>query len=100
MIQKRVKPDGMLENGKVFAELKPPSEEGAADGMKVDIKGNVYSTGPGGVWVFSPNGDLLGIIETPEARTNLAWGDHDYKTLYITANTSLYRIPLKIPGMR
>ena len=95
-----VKPDGMLENGKLFAELKPPSPKGAADGMKVDIKGNVYSTGPGGVWIFSPNGDLLGIIETPEAPTNLAWGDRDYKTLYITANTSLYRIRLQIEGMR
>ncbi len=94
-----VKPDGMLENGKLFAELKPPSEEGAADGMKVDIKGNVYSTGSGGVWIFSPNGDLLGIIETPEAPANLAWGDSDYQTLYITARKSLYRIRLKIPGM-
>ena len=95
-----VKPDGMLENEKLFAELKPPSEEGAADGMKVDIKGNVYSTGPGGVWIFSPDGDLLGIIETPEAPTNLAWGDKDYQTLYITANKSLYRIQLKIKGMQ
>ncbi len=95
-----VKPDGMLENGKLFAELKPPSQEGAADGMKVDIKGNVYSTGPGGVWIFSPNGDLLGIIETPEAPANLAWGDSDYQTLYITARNSLYRIHLKIAGVR
>ena len=94
-----VKPDGMLENGKLFAELKPPSKEGAADGMKVDIKGNVYSTGPGGVWIFSPNGDLLGIIETPEAPANLAWGDSDYQTLYITARKSLYRIRLKIRGL-
>ena len=95
-----VQPDGMLVNGKLFAELKPPSEEGAADGMKVDIKGNVYSTGPGGVWVFSPNGDLLGIIETPEAPANIAWGDSDYKTLYITARNSLYRVRLQIPGVR
>ncbi|WP_366510696.1 SMP-30/gluconolactonase/LRE family protein [Moorena sp. SIO3F7] len=94
-----VKPDGMLENGKLFAELKPPSQEGAADGMKVDIQGNVYSTGPGGVWIFSPQGDLLGIIETPEAPANLAWGDSDYQTLYITARNSLYRIRLKIKGM-
>ena len=95
-----VKPDGMIENGKLFAELKPPSAEGAADGMKIDIKGNVYSTGPGGVWIFSPKGDLLGIIETPEPPANIAWGDRDYKTLYITANTSLYRIRLQIEGMR
>ena len=94
-----VKSDGTLENGRVFAELKPPSQEGAADGMKVDIKGNVYSTAPGGVWVFSPDGDLLGIIETPEPPANIAWGDRDYKTLYITARNSLYRIRLQIEGM-
>ena len=94
-----VKSDGMLANGKVFAEMKLPSEEGAADGMKVDVKGNVYSTGSGGVWVFSPQGDLLGIIETPEPPANIAWGDRDYKTLYITARNSLYRIRLNIEGM-
>ena len=89
-----------IDNGKVFAELKPPSKEGAADGMEVDMKGNIYSTGPGGVWIFSPDGSLLGVIETPEVPTNLAWGDRDYKTLYITANTSVYRIRLKISGIR
>jgi sugar lactone lactonase YvrE len=95
-----IKSDGMLANGKVFARLKPSSEEGAADGMKVDIKGNVYSTGPGGVWIFSPNGDLLGIIETPEPPANLAWGDSDYQTLFITARHSLYRVRLQISGIR
>lgn len=95
-----VQSDGMLANGKLFAEMKPSSGEGAADGMKVDIKGNVYSTGPGGVWIFSPNGELLGIIETPEAPANLAWGDSDYKTLYITARNSLYRVRLKNSGIR
>ena len=94
-----VQSDGTLANGKVFANLKPPSEEGAADGMKVDIKGNVYSTAPGGVWIFSPNGERLGIIETPEPPANIAWGDSDYQTLYITARSSLYRIRLKVPGM-
>ncbi len=93
-----VKSDGTLENGQLFAKLKPPSQEGAADGMKIDIQGNVYSTGPGGVWIFSPNGELLGIIEIPEPPANIAWGDRDYKTLYITAKTSLYRIRLQIPG--
>ncbi len=95
-----VKPDGTLENGKIFAEMKDPSKNGVPDGMKVDEQGNVYSTGPGGVWVFSPAGELLGIIEVPEAATNVAWGDKDYKTLYITASKSLYRIPLKIPGIK
>jgi sugar lactone lactonase YvrE len=90
-----VKPDGMLVNGKRFATLKSSKKEGTADGIKVDIKGNVYSTGPGGIWIFAPNGDQLGIIEIPEVPANLAWGDGDYKTLYVTARSSLYRIRLK-----
>jgi gluconolactonase len=103
-----VKPDGILENGQLFAELKDPSKQGVPDGMKVDQEGNVYSTGPGGIWVFSPSGNLLGRIEVPEVAANLAWGDslqdssasRDYKTLYITASNSLYRIRLKIPGVQ
>ena len=103
-----VKPDGTLENGQIFAELKDASKSGVPDGMKVDVEGNVYSTGPGGVWVFSPEGKVLGKIEVPEVSTNLAWGvsevlakeERHYKTLYITAGKSLYRINLKIPGVR
>jgi sugar lactone lactonase YvrE len=95
-----VTPDGMLVNGKHFATLKSFHKEGTADGIKVDIKGNVYSTGPGGIWIFAPNGAQLGIIEIPEVPANLAWGDSDYKTLYVTARSSLYRIRLKIPGVR
>jgi len=91
--------DGLLENGIVFATLEPPSKKGAADGMKVDTKGNVYCTGPRGIWVFSPESNLLGIIETPEPPANLAWGDSDYQTLYITARTSIYSIRSKIPGV-
>jgi gluconolactonase len=95
-----VKPDGTLENGRIFAELKDASKQGVPDGMKVDKQGNIYSTGPGGVWVFSPAGNLLGKIEVPETAANLAWGERDSKTLYITASKSLYRIRLKIPGVR
>lgn len=95
-----VKPDGTLENGRIFAELKDPNKNGVPDGMKVDREGNVYTTGPGGVWVFSPSGDLLGKIEVPEFAANLAWGVSDYKTLYITASKSLYRVRLKIPGVQ
>ncbi|MDZ8223304.1 MULTISPECIES: SMP-30/gluconolactonase/LRE family protein [unclassified Nostoc] len=95
-----VNSDGLLKNARIFAQQKYPGKEGVPDGMKVDIKGNVYSTGPGGVWVFSPVGNLLGIIEVPEVPANLAWGDNDYKTLYITARNSLYRIRLKNPGVR
>lgn len=95
-----VKPDGTLENKRIFAELKNSRKKGVPDGMKVDEEGNVYSTGPGGVWVFSPSGNLLGKIEVPEVAANLAWGDRNYKTLYITASNSLYRIRLKIPGVQ
>lgn len=95
-----VKPDGTLTNGRVFADLKGPSKEGVPDGMKVDVQGNVYSSGPRGVWVFSPEGKLLGKIIVPEVVENLGWGDSDYKTLYITASTSLYRIRLNIAGVR
>jgi gluconolactonase len=95
-----VKPNGTLGNGRIFAELKDPSKRGVPDGMKVDAKGNLYSTGPGGVWVFSPAGNLRGKIEVPEVAANLAWGDSNYKTLYITASNSLYRIRLKVPGVQ
>jgi gluconolactonase len=68
--------------------------------MKVDRKGNVYATGPGGVWIFSPEGKHLGTIKLPEIAGNCAWGDADGKMLYITASTGLYRIRLNIPGLR
>jgi gluconolactonase len=95
-----VKPDGNVTNQRVFAELKDPGKNGVPDGLKVDVEGNVYSTGPGGVWIFSPSGKLLGRISVPETATNLAWGESDRKTLYITASKSLYRIRLKIAGVR
>ncbi len=95
-----VKDDGTLENGRLFAELKAPGKPGAPDGMKVDVRGNVYSTGPVGVWVFAPSGKLLGRISAPEVPANCAFGDKDFKTLYMTAQTGLYRIRLQIPGIR
>ncbi len=95
-----VKPDGTLANGKVFAELKETGQTGVPDGMKVDIKGNVYCTGPGGVWVFAPSGKLLTKIRVPEPTANCAFGDKDYKTLYMTATTGLYRIRLQNQGIR
>lgn len=94
-----VKPDGTVDRGRIFAQLKDPSIQGVPDGMKVDVQGNVYCSGPAGVWIFSPTGQLLGKIAVPEVVTNLAWGDLDYKTLYITATTAIYRIRLKIAGM-
>jgi gluconolactonase len=95
-----VKPDGTVTNERLFADLKDASQGGVPDGLKVDLEGNVYSTGPGGVWILSPDGKVLGKISVPETATNLAWGESDRKTLYITANTSLYRIRLKIAGVR
>ncbi len=95
-----VKPDGMLGPGKVFYDLASTPGKNSPDGMKVDQKGNVYATGPGGIWIFSPQGKHLGTLKLPEIASNCAWGDPDGKTLYITASTGLYRIHLKIPGIR
>lgn len=92
-----VQPDGAVTNGRVFAEI--VGEDGVPDGMKVDQKGNVYVTGPGGVWIFDVSGKHLGIIKTPEGATNLAWGESDWKTLYIVAKTSLYRIRCQVAGV-
>ena len=93
-----VRPDGGIANGRVFAELEG-REPGRPDGMKVDWEGNVYCTGPGGFWIFSSAGKYLGRVLMPEVPANLAWGDSDWKTLYITAQTSVYRMRLIIPGI-
>ena len=93
-----VRPDGTLTNGRLFAELKEAGKEGVPDGMKVDVRGNVFCAGPGGIWVFGSGGELLGKIETPEVPANLAWGDVDLKTLYITARTGLYWVRVQIGG--
>ncbi len=89
--------DGGLSNGSVFAELKA-DEEGVPDGMKVDIEGNVYCTGPGGVWVMAPSGEIFGRILPPEVPANVGWGDPDMRSLYMTARTGVYRVRLSIPG--
>ena len=74
----------------MFADLTSKTD-GLADGLKVDAKGNVYTTGPGGVWVLSPAGKHLGTIKPPEIPANCGWGD-DGKTLYMTAVTGIYRV--------
>lgn len=94
-----VKPDGTIANGRLFADLKD-NAEGNVDGMKIDSEGNVYVTGPGGISIFDPSGKKLGIIEMPEISANLAWGEADWKTLFITASTSVYRIRLNITGIK
>ncbi len=89
--------DGDAVNGRLFAEIY--GDPLAPDGMKVDSEGNVYVTGSGGIWVLNSEGRRLGIIEVPELPANLAWGDEDWKTLYITARTSLYRVRTEISGI-
>ena len=89
--------DGTVSNGRVFADVSAEKEEGVPDGMKVDSQGNIWGTGPAGVWVFSADGKHLGTIKPPEVPANLNWAD-DGKTLYITARTSVYRIKLAVAG--
>ena len=73
--------------------------EGCPDGLKLDTQGNVYATGPGGLWVFSPDGKRLGTFELPEVPANAGWGD-DGKTLYITAETGVYRVRMAVAGQK
>jgi len=94
-----VKADGTLTDAKLICDATSDSRPGAPDGMKVDQSGNLYSAGPGGVWIFSPAGKHLGTIDLAEKVANVAWGGSDHKTLYITASTSIYRINLKITGV-
>jgi gluconolactonase len=89
--------EGTLTNGRVFFDVTSETADGLPDGMKVDSEGHVFATGPGGVWVFSPEGKHLGTIKPPEAPANCGWGD-DGRSLYITARTSLYRIKLATGG--
>ncbi len=89
--------NGSVSNGRVFADVTAEKEEGLPDGMKVDSQGNVWATGPGGVWVFSPDGKHLGTIKPPEIPANCGWAE-DGKTLYMTARTSVYRIKLAVAG--
>jgi gluconolactonase len=91
--------NGSVSNGRVFADVTAETEAGVPDGMKVDSLGNVYGTGPGGIWVFSSEGKHLGTIKTPETPSNCAWGD-DGKSLYITAVTGLYRVKLAVAGQK
>ena len=94
-----MKADGTLTGGKLFFDASSDPRPGAPDGMKVDQKGNLYSAGPGGVWIFSPQGKHLGTIDIPEKVGNVAWGGVGYKTLYVAASSSIYRISLKVPGV-
>jgi len=90
--------DGSLTNGRIFGEELGGKHEGVPDGIKVDKDGNLFVTGPKGIWVWDAKGNHLGTIAMPEQPANLAWGDKDYRTLYITATTSVYRLETKTAG--
>ncbi len=90
--------DGTLRNGRIFGEEPGGKDDGVPDGIKVDRNGNLFVTGPKGIWVWDAKGNHLGTIVMPEQPANLAWGDKDYRTLYITAITSVYRLEMKTQG--
>ncbi len=94
-----VNSDGTITNNRVFAEIRSELP-GNPDGMKVDIEGNLYVAAAGGLWIFSKHGEYLGTIRTPEQPANCAWGDKDWKSLFITARTSVYRIKLSVSGIK
>jgi gluconolactonase len=95
-----VQADDTVTNGQVFIDMNSDKAPEAPDGMKVDEKGNVYCTGQGGFWIMSPEGKHLGTVLMSEGPANLAFGGADGKTLFLAARTGLYRIQLKIPGIR
>lgn len=93
-----VSAEGALSNGRIFGQEPGAKNDGVPDGIKVDNKGNLFVTGPKGIWVWDAKGNHLGTIVMPEQPANLAWGDPQYSTLYITATTSVYRLPTKTRG--
>ena len=92
--------DGTLGAGSVFFDMTSATGEEALDGMKVDAAGHLFVSGPGGVWVISPTGRHLGTLRFAELPANMAWGDPDGRTLYLTARTSVYRLRLGVAGIR
>lgn len=93
-----VAPDGAPSAGRVFFDMTAAPGEDAIDGIKVDQRGNVYVSGPGGLWILSPEGKHLGTLHAPEHPHNLAWGDDDGRTLYLAAQTSIYRVRMNVAG--
>ena len=93
-----VQSDRTLSHGRIFGEEPGGKNDGVPDGIKVDKDGNLFVTGPKGIWIWDANGNHLGTIEMPEQPANLTWGDKDYSTLYITATTSVYRLLLRTQG--
>ncbi len=93
-----VNSDGTLSDGRIFGAEPGTQHDGVPDGIKVDKSGNLFVTGPQGIWVWNAAGNHLGTIVLPEQPANLTWGDKDYGTLYITATTSVYRLKTKTQG--
>jgi gluconolactonase len=93
-----VAPDASLLNGRIFGEEPGGKGDGVPDGIKVDVSGNLFVTGPKGIWIWDASGNHLGTIVMPEQPANMAWGDPKYSTLYITATTSVYRMQTKTRG--
>jgi gluconolactonase len=93
-------PDGTVSNLCVFFDMTSAPGEDALDGMKVDQRGNLYVSGPGGLWIISSEGKHLGTIIAPKHPHNLTWGDADGRTLYLCARSALYRMTLNIQGIR
>jgi len=93
--------DGRLKNGRLFASgIADPAKPGSPDGMKCDAEGNIWLTGPAGLWVYNPAGKLIGKVVVPEFAANLAWGGEDWRTLFITASTSLFALAVKVGPRR
>lgn len=95
-----VRKDGTLGSGQVFFDMTQAPQEEAIDGVKVDVRGNVYVSGPGGVWILSPQGKHLGTIVGPRPIHNFNWGGADGKSLYMMAREAIYRMPLLVEGVR
>jgi gluconolactonase len=93
-----VQPGGTLANSRVWAETRG-SGAGAPDGMKMDSEGNIYCCGPGGIHVFDPQGTCLGVIAMPEYTANFCFGDNDFRSLFVTASTSIYRLRVTVSGI-
>ena len=94
-----VQPDGSVTGKRDFADMSSDEPDGVPDGMKVDSEGRVYCTGPGGCWVFDPDGQRLGIIRLPEIPANCAWGGPDNRTIFFTARTSVYTLRMTTMGI-